>query len=185
MFEPLPLGARFLGKTVPLAASATTTPTIVFGAGYEWLLIYFFVAGYTGSSIARLQFGTAATPDTGTNYSVITAQFVAGGATVGTTTSRVSQAGVEVANVATTNGRRGRALIWNPTSDPKFIECGTITYTSQTPAAATAAHASLDKTEGNWWNNGEAQCIRLEGGSSGNSLLTASYISVYGLPRSG
>ncbi|HSW83556.1 MAG TPA: hypothetical protein VLH12_08780 [Usitatibacter sp.] len=185
LWTPSPLGAHLLGKTVPLAGSATTTPTLVFGPGYEWLLVYFFIPGYSGASIARLQLGTAATPDTAANYSMITGQFVAGGATVGTTTSRVSQAGIEVANVATTNGRRGRALIWNPATDPKFAECGTITYTSQTPAAATAAHASLDSTAGNWWNNAEAQCIRLEGGSSGNSLLTGAYISVYGLPRSG
>jgi len=178
-----PSGAKFLGKTTPLASSNTTTPTIVFGPGYEWLFVYHYIAGYTsGGGIARIQLGTASTVDTGANYGSITARFIAGGATVGTTTSTASTNGFAVANVATTFGRRGQHMIWNPTTDPKFIDSRTATYTAQNPTTAASAHGSLDVVCGNWWNNAEAQCVAMDGGGS-VSLLTGSYISVYGVPR--
>jgi hypothetical protein len=174
--------AVFLGATVPLASSQSTTPTLVFGPGWGKLFIYHFIAGYTsGGGIARLQFGTGTTVDTGANYSACTAHFIAGGATVGTTTSRVSQGGVQVANDSTTNGRRGLHEVWNPSGNPKFIDGRTNTYTSQTPAAATAAHATYSIVGGNWWNNGQAQCVAMDAGGS-VSLLTGSYITVYGIP---
>lgn len=174
-------GAHHLGKTPPLGSAAATTPTLVFGPGYGKLFIYHFIAGYSGGGgIALLQFGVAATVDTGSNYSAATAHFIAGGTTVGTTTSRVSQTGVHVANDSTTNGRRGEHEVWNPAGDPKFIDGRTATYTSQTPAAATAAHATISLVTGNWWNNTQAQCIAMSGG--GVNLLTGSYIDVYGVP---
>lgn len=176
----VPPGAVHLGKTTPLGSAAATTPTLVFGPGYKYLYVYHFIAGYSGSAIATIQLGTTTSVDTGTNYSSATSHFVMGGTTVGTSTSRVSQTGLQVANDAVTNGRRGLHIIWNPEGDPKFAQGLTNTYSSQTPAAATAAHATLSVTGGNWWNNTQAQCVRMDG--AGVNLLTGSYIDVYGLP---
>lgn len=185
MWDLSPRGAIFLGKTTPLGSNQQNTPILDFGPGWEKLFIYVLINGYTsGGDIARLQFGTTlGSVDTGNNYSVCTSRLIAGGTTVGTTTSRTSQAGIEVANVATTNGRRGLHEVWNPVGDPKFCDSRTLTYTSQNPAAATAAHASIDYTCGNWWQNSEAVCVRLNAGSAGNSILTGSFISVSGIPR--
>lgn len=183
LFTATSPGVKFLGKTAPLGSSATNTPTIVFGAGYEWIIVYHYIAGYSGGGgIARLQLGTGSAVDTGTNYSMVTSRLIAGGTTVGTTTSRVSQAGIEIANAATTSGRRGIHEIWNPVGDPKFLDSRTVTYTGNPTTAAVAA-ASMDLCAGMWVQNSEAQCIRMDGGSAGVSLLAGSFISVYGLPR--
>jgi hypothetical protein len=176
----VPPQAVWLGKTVPLAASAANTPTLVFGPGYRYLFIYHYIAGYSGSAIATIRLGTTTTVDTAANYSSATSHFVMGGATVGTSTSRVSQTGLQVANDAVTNGRRGLTIIWNPEGDPKFAQTVTNTYSAQNPAAAATAHATLSIGGGNWWNNTQAQCCNMEG--AGTNLLTGSYIDVYGLP---
>lgn len=176
----VPPGAVFLGKTTPLASSAANTPTLVFGPGYHYLFIYHYIAGYSGSAIATIRLGTGTTVDTGTTYSSATAHFVMGGTTLGTSSSRVSQTGLQVANDAVTNGRRGLTIVWNPEGDPKFAQTVTNTYSSQSPAAATTSHATMSICGGNWWNNTQAQCCNMEG--AGTNLTTGSYIDVYGLP---
>jgi hypothetical protein len=176
---PPPMGV-WLGKTTPLASAAASTPTLVFGPGYRYLLVYHYIAGYSGSAIATIRLGTGTTVDTGANYSSMTAHFVAGGTTVGTSTSRVSQTGMQVANDAVNTGRRGQHIIWNPEGDPKFMETVTNTYSSTSPAAAATAHSTISICGGNWWNNAQAQCINMEG--AGTNLNAGSYIDVYGLP---
>lgn len=178
--------AQFLGATTPLASSATTTPTLVFGPGWGKLFIYHFVAGYSGGGgIARIQFGTATTVDTGANYSngsfrvtttAANSQLVSSGA--------VNGFPIAASTSSTTNGRRGLHEVWNPSGNPKYIDSRTLTFTSTNPAAASAAHAAMEFVYGNWWQNSQAQCVAMDGGGSVN-LLTGSYITVYGVPGQG
>jgi hypothetical protein len=175
----VPPQAVWLGKTTPLASSAAQTPTLVFGAGWRYLFVYHYIAGYSGSAIAVIRLGTDSTIDSGTTYSSATSHFIMGGATLGTSTSRVSQTGLQIANDAVTNGRRGITTIWNPEGDPKFAQTVTNTYSSQSPASAATTHATLSVCGGNWWNNTQAKCIDMSG--AGTSLTTGSYIDVYGL----
>lgn len=177
-----PSGAKFLGKTTPLAAQASSTPVLVFGPGYEWLLIYHYIAGYSSSGgIARLQFGTATTVDTGTNYSWV-AQNATSSATATAYSTNVSAGGIGVGKTAVTSGRRGQHMVWNPTTDPKFIDSRTITFGGTAPVSAASTHTSIDQTMGNWWQNSEAQCAAMDAGGT-VQLLSGSYISVYGVPR--
>jgi hypothetical protein len=175
--------AVFLGASTPLASNATDTPVVVFGPGWGHLFIYHYIAGYSsGGSIALLRFGTATTVDTGTNYSSFTSHWITT-ATVQASTSRVSQTGIQVANDSTTNGRRGQHEIYNPSGSPKSCDSRTITFSAQTPVAASTAMATQSVCQGFWWNNAQAQCVAMNGG--GVSLLTGSFIAVYGIPGTG
>jgi hypothetical protein len=176
-------GATFLGATTPLGSAASTTGVVVFGPGWGHLFIYHYIAGYSGSAIAMIRLGTGTTTDSGTNYSSGTSHFVMGGATVGTSTSRVSQTGIHVANDAVTNGRRGLHQVHNPATQVKTVDGRTNTYGGTSPTAATAI-ATLSLVVGSWHNTtAQAQCAEMFG--NGVNLNAGSYISVYGIPGTG
>lgn len=176
--------ATFLGTSTPLASSATDTPVVSFPAGYGMLFVYFYIAGYTGSGVALLRAGTTAgSVDTGTNYSIFTSHWITT-ATVQTSNARSSQTGFWVANDATTSGRRGIATIWNPNNSPSTCSIETVTYGAQTPSTAATTLSTQSRSVGSWFNNAQAVSIRLNGGT-GSSLLTGSFISVYGIPGTG
>lgn len=182
MFIDAP-GAQFLGATTPLGSAASTTGVVVFGPGWGHVFIYHYIAGYSGSQIAMLRLGTGTTTDTGTNYSSATAHFVMGGTTVGTSTSRVSQTGLHVANDAVTNARRGLHQVHNPATQNKTIDGRTVTYSATSPTAASGM-ATMSMTVGTWHNTtAQAQCVEMIG--NGVNLNAGSYISVYGIPGTG
>lgn len=178
-----PAASEFLGATTPLGSAQANTPTIVFGPGWGMLFIHIYIAGYSGGSIATIQLGTGTTVDTGTNYSAGTAHFVMGGTTVGTSTSRVSQTGVQVANDSVTNGRRGVAVIANPSGAPKTLITQIATFSAQSPTSAATSYSTLSNVVGMWSNTSQAQCIAMSG--AGVNLNTGSFISVYGTPGTG
>lgn len=174
-------GAVFLGQTAPLGGAAAATPTLVFGPGWGKLFIYQYIAGYSsGGGIALIQFGAAGVVDTGNNYSSWTQQF---GTNSTAGQSRVSQAGIHVANDSTTNGRRGLHEVWNPEGNPKMCDSRTNTFSSQNPVSQTTAQSTMSLCCGHWWNNSQAQCVAMNGG--GVNLLAGSYITVYGIPGMG
>lgn len=176
-------GATFLGATTPLGSAASTTGVVTFAAGYGHLFIYHYIAGYSGSGIALIRLGNSTTADSGTNYSSATGHFVLGGTTVGSSTSRVSQTGIHVANDSVANARRGLHQIHNPATANKTVDGRTVTYSATSPTAASA-QATLSLVVGAWHNTtAQAQCAEMVG--NGVNLNAGSYISVYGIPGTG
>lgn len=175
---PMPLaGAVHLGKTVPLASAAANTPTVVFGKGYIKLWIYHYIAGYSTSTIALIQFGTGSTIDTGNNYSSW-ATLLGTSSTTGTSTASTN--GVKVAQDNTANGRRGLHEVWNLPGEPTMIDARTNTFSTTDPTTAGASQASASVVFGHWWPTTEAECVRMNGGAG--NLRQGSYIDVWGIP---
>jgi hypothetical protein len=174
-------GATFLGASTPLAAQGTDTPVVSFPAGYGMLFVYFYIAGYSNTGVAILRTGsTAGSVDTGTNYSIFTSHWITT-ATVQTSNARASQTGLWVANDATTNGRRGIATIWNPSTAPSTCIIDTVTYGVQNPTTAASTLSTQSRSVGSWFSNAQAVSIRLNAGT-GSNLTSGSFISVYGIP---
>lgn len=170
--------AVHLGRTTPLAAAAANTPQINFKNCIK-LWIYHYIAGYSTSTIALLQFGSGNVIDTNatTSYSSIAYNVTTTAASVGATAR--TGAGIPVANDATANGRRGVHEVWNLPGEPTFCESRTETFNGN-PTAASVAQNSLSVVCGNWWPTQEADCVRLNG-NAGN-LNIGSYIDVWGIP---
>jgi hypothetical protein len=118
-----------------LGGASTDIGPIAFGPGYGLLIVSYYIAGYSASQIAQIRLGTGATVDTGANYSSWGSNLAAA-ATTGT--SRVSGTGIPVAQAAQTNGRRGTAVIHNPSGQNKNVTCETVCYSAQAPTAASA-----------------------------------------------
>jgi hypothetical protein len=160
-----------------LGGASTDIGPIAFGPGYGLLIVSYYIAGYSASQIAQIRLGTGATVDTGANYSSWGSNLAAA-ATTGT--SRVSGTGIPVAQAAQTNGRRGTAVIHNPSGQNKNVTCETVCYSAQAPTAASAM-ASMATVAGAWFNTTQAQSISLNSGGAG-TLNAGSYIAVYGIP---
>jgi len=175
-----PPEATFLG-TASLGSSNANLGPVVFGPGWGFLYVYHFIAGYTGSDIALLRLGTGTTVDTGTNYSWIATHWT--GSAAGTPSTNVSQTGIRVANDAVTTPRRGHHEIFNGTGTNmnKFVDSRTLTFSATSATAATTI-TSMSMVTGTWFNTAQAQCVGLNGGTGGASLLSGSFISVYGIP---
>src|SRR4051812_44931234 len=168
-------GAMFLGKA-KLAAQANTIGPVAIPVGYGYLQVQFFIAGYAGAGgIAMIQLGTTSAVDTGTNYSSYRNHFTTA---FGGGSSNISQAGVHVANDATTNARRGIAQVWNPQGENKIVVVQTVTYSAQNPTAASAM-ASQSNVSGAWFNTGQALSVAL---NVSVGLLANSTLAVYGIP---
>lgn len=179
-------GATFLGggPGTALGSQGTDTPIIPVPAGYGYLFLYHYIAGYSNTGVAIYRFGTTETAvDTGTTYSCFTSHWITT-ATVQTSNNRISQTGVWVANDAVTSGRRGQANIYNPNGGPKDITVQTVTYGAQNPTTAATAQSTQSVCTGTWWNNGQIRSVRLNAGT-GSNLVAGSYISVYGIPGLG
>ena len=176
----IPLGAHKLGETT-MGSTAAATATISWAGFYGVLFIEHVIAGYSGSGIAILQFGTTAgTLDTGSNYASGGFHVTMGTAAVtATPTSRVSQVGVQVANDATANARYGMHQVQNPNGRNKQVDSRTTTYATTTVTAATAI-STISVMEGRWFQNSPAQCVAMLG--NGVNLLTGSSLAVYGIP---
>jgi len=179
----VPPGARLLGS-VTLGSSNANVGPIVFGPGYGRLWIEHFIAGYSGSGIAIIQFGTGTTVDTGANYASGGFHVTMGTAAVSATpTSRVSQAGLQVANDATANARDGVHEVSNATGRPKICDSRTITYSTTSLTAATAI-TTISVMVGRWFNNAQAQCVGMNA-SGALTLNSGTALSVYGIPGAG
>lgn len=171
--------ARFIGSAV-LGSAATDIGPVAIPAGYGYLQVQFYIAGYSASQIAGLRLGTTASTDAGTNYSCFTNHFTT---VFGGGTSFPSVGRLLVANDATTNGRRGIAQIHNASGQNKIIVVQTVTYSAANPTAASAM-ASQSNASGAWFNTGQAISVSMNSGGAG-TLSTGSYISVYGIPGTG
>lgn len=182
MFGP---GAQHFGKTTPLAAAAAQTPQINFGKGVIKLWIYHYIAGYSGTSIALLQFGSGGTIDTAGNYNSNAFHLTATAASVACTIRGAGLAnfnGIPVANDATTNGRRGLHEAWNlGGGEPLMCDARTNTYNGA-PNASSIAQLTMSCVNGHWWGAAQADCVRLTGGATGINLQAGSYIDVWGVP---
>lgn len=168
--------AKALGIST-LGGAATDIGPIIFGAGYGLLIVAYYVAGYSASQIAQIRLGTTTTVDTGTNYSSWGSNL---GASTTAGTSRPSASGIQVAQAAQTNGRRGVAIIHNPSGQNKNVSCETACYSATAPTAASAMAAKAT-VSGAWFNTTQAQCVGLNSGGAG-TLNAGSYIAVYGIP---
>jgi hypothetical protein len=168
--------AKEIGRSV-LASGATDIGPIIIPSGYGYLQVAFYIAGYSASQIAQIRLGTGATVDTGTTYSSFSNHFTT---VFGGGTSNASTTGIRVANDAMTNGRRGIAQIHNPSGQNKIIAVQTVSYSAQNPTAASAM-ASQSNVTGAWFNTAQALSVGLNSGGAG-TLLTGSYIAVYGIP---
>lgn len=171
--------AQFLGAAT-LGAAATDIGPIVFGPGWGVIIIEAYIAGYSASQIAVVRLGVGTTVDTAANYSCFTNSFTAT-ATAGT--SRVSQTGVQVSNVAQTTARRCVITVLNSAARAKVVQIDTVDYSAATPTVASAM-ANGARSQGAWFNNAQAQCVSLNSGGAG-TLTLASAISVYGIPGTG
>lgn len=178
-------GAVHLGKTVPLASSAANTPVVVFGKGFIKLWVYHYVAGYSGSSVALIRFGTGSTPDTAANYTSSAFHLTTTAASVGITartTATTGFNGIPVANDATANGRRGLHEVWNVPGEPTMCDARTNTFSTQNPTTSTATQSSFSMVAGHWWPTTEAECVVMNAGGSGINLIAGTYIDVWGVP---
>jgi hypothetical protein len=171
-------GAVSLG-TVSIGSANATVGPINFAAGYGMLFGYFYVAGYSASTIALLRIGaTSGTPDSGTNYSVASNNFNTSTTLVAGQLS-ASQNGVRVANDAVTNARRGTFRIHNPAGTNSTFDIHTVTYSAQAPTAASAL-TSQSIVAGTWFNTAQAVTISLN--VTTGTLNAGSYLSLYGIP---
>lgn len=164
----------FLGRS-QLAANAVTIPAVKFGV-FKYLMVLYFIVGYSGAGIARLRVGGTAI-DTANNY----ANSLLEGATLNTTA--VSIPGWPSGVATTTGPRFVEAFIYNEAARVKrmFGRSSNISV-----AAATAP--TMTQKSGIWVNTtAPIQIIDVTNydtliatAVSANTLLAGSNFSVWG-----
>lgn len=164
----------YLGSTV-LAAPAASTSIVTLTSTMNRLWIQVNIAGYAGSDIASLQFGTAAgVVDTGANYQSRHLTSVAGGV-IWVNTQVVSTNMIRLAGLPVLTGRTVICDVMNIAGISKPIN---IRNSTNTGAAATAG--TIDVGSGEWVNTtGQIRSIVLID-QNGTNLLAGSGFVVWG-----
>lgn len=152
-----------------LSSNAAAFPSIAI-PGYNTLEIRCFIAGFSGSDVAIVQFNG----DTGNNYwnrNVSVAQ----GATLNTNAEAASAAGITV-GIAGTKGVMFRLMVGNFATVSKPVN-GSVSLGSGAAATVMAAITSL---AGEWINTTAQITSVLVKVTGANNFLAGSSVSIYG-----
>jgi hypothetical protein len=180
----VPEGYEFLGSTT-MASTAATSATITFSAR-SYIRFIVWVAGYSGSDIVSLRFGTGAGVDTGQNYSDRNVHMATGGSTF---TWTECSATASTAGCGTATNRVRMRLGSNAITGARLVtvDCINLATTAkackidQMSSSASAATPSVFGNGSGVWANVSAQMTQVQmHANAGASLNAGSFIQVFG-----
>jgi hypothetical protein len=153
-------GMDFLAST-KLASAAQLTATLTFPPR-DILMVIVMITGYSGSDVASLRFGTGSGVDTANNYMSRYVSFATGS---GTGADNIN-AGVALVRlgIATANSRSAFAIITNPATTQKVVNCHSMI------SGGTTAAAVVTSEGGGVWNNTTAQITQMNVSTAGGSI---------------
>jgi hypothetical protein len=180
----VPEGYEFLGSTT-MAATAATSATITFSAR-TYIRFIVWVAGYSGSDIVSLRFGTGAGVDTGQNYSDRNVHMATGSASF---TWTECSATPNTASCGTATNRVRMRLASNAITLARLVtvDCINLSTTAkackidQMSSSASAATPSVFGNGSGVWANTAAQMTQVQmHANAGTNLNAGSFIQVFG-----
>jgi len=174
----------FVGSST-LGANASTI-SVTASPAYKHYLVRLIIIGYSGSGVARAEFGNTSTVDTGATYSFGGFNIASGTSTAPTVSGigsgSTAQEGVPVSGSTTTAGRFVQLQISNSGTNIKY-------FTIETSGVGTSAAVTPNLAQiAGLWNNttngvGVIQfkaCTATTGTCTTTNLLTGTSLTVWG-----